>query len=166
MSHFYSTIKKMQDIANDIANKAKESMLEADEETREKITSIANKTIDVISEAAIKLKATMDKIDDDEKVHEFLDRVEKKCIDAKEYAFKRIEELTPEEKEDKATMENYMDNENVANITKFILDIKDSIVDFYNSPSTKHKINEAKLIGLGLANKGLDIISNIIKKDK
>lgn len=168
MSHFSETIKKMQDITNDIKNKAEEKLSEADGEATSKVEAIANKTIDVINEAAFKLKGAMDKIEGADELDDFLKRVEEKCLKARDYAFKKFEEIVPDEEKDveKLSMEKFLDNENISNASKFVLDLKDSFVKFYKSPETQLKINKAELAVLKLASKGLDLIKSTLDKTK
>ena len=102
---------------------------------------------------------------------EFLDRVEAKCDNARRYAYEKIEEIAPEEEDDvyyekKSTMERFLDNDNVRGAAEFMVNLRDGIVDIYNSPKVQLKINEAKLTVLGAADKGLDIIKNALSKDK
>ena len=170
MSRFNETIKKMQDITSDIKAKADLSNFELDEEIVEKIKAVADKTIDVVNEAAVKLKSAVDRIDNEDELNNFLDRVDEKCQNAKEYAFTKINELLPEdlelkdEEKEESTMEKFMKNENVQNAANVVLKAKDALVDFYNSPETQHKINQAKLAVLTLASKGLDVVKNALEK--
>jgi len=52
MNRFDETIDKMQNITNEIKNKAQEKIQGLDEETTLMIQTVAEKTIDVINEAA------------------------------------------------------------------------------------------------------------------
>ncbi|MBR2577334.1 MAG: hypothetical protein IKE38_00225 [Erysipelotrichaceae bacterium] len=170
MSRFDETIKKMQDITSAIKEKADSKLEGLDEETSAKIKTVSEKTIDVINEAAFKLKSAVDQIDNEEGLNEFLDRVEAKCESAKKYAYEKIEEIAPEEEDDpyerKSTMEKFLENDSVRSAAEFITNLKDGIIDIYNSPKVQLKLNEAKLTVLSAADKGLDIIKNALSKDK
>ena len=162
MSDFNQTIKIMQDITTSIKIKAEKKLDNVDPETAVKINAVANRTIDVINEAAVKLKDAIDEISDKDELEKFLNRVEQKCVEAKNYAFTKIDELAPSVEQD--SMEKYTNNENVENVKNSILRIKDSAVDFYNSPETQHRINEAKLAVLKATSKGLDLLKNALDK--
>ena len=171
MSKFNETIKKMQNITDDIKKKANASISELDPETVEKIQTVASKTIDVINEAAFKLKDAVDEIEDEESLEAFLKRVDEKCEDAKKYAFSKIEELVPPTKEeyvriddDKPVMDKILENENVAKAVNLAKNLKNTVVDFYNAPSTQKKINETKLAALNIANKGLELVRKTLEK--
>lgn len=171
MSKFNETIKKMQNITDDIKKKADASISELDPETVEKIQAVASKTIDVINEAAFKLKDAVDEIEDEESLEAFLKRVDEKCEDAKKYAYTKIEELAPLSKDeyvriddDKPVMDKLLDNENVAKAVNLAKNLKNTVVDFYNAPSTQKKINETKLAALNIANKGLELVRKTLEK--
>ena len=171
MSKFNETIKKMQNITDDIKKKADASISELDPETVEKVQTVASKTIDVINEAAFKLKDAVDEIEDEESLEAFLKRVDEKCEDAKKYAFSKIEELVPPTQDeyvridnDKPVMDKILENENVAKAINLAKNLKNTVVDFYNAPSTQKKINETKLAALSIANKGLELVRKTLEK--
>lgn len=171
MSKFNETIKKMQNITDDIKKKADASISELDPETVEKVQTVASKTIDVINEAAFKLKDAVDEIEDEESLEAFLKRVDEKCEDAKKYAFSKIEELVPPTQDeyvridnDKPVMDKILENENVAKAVNLAKNLKNTVVDFYNAPSTQKKINETKLAALNIANKGLELVRKTLEK--
>ena len=170
MSRFDETIKKMQDITSAIKEKADSKLEGLDEETTAKIKTVSDKTIDVINEAAFKLKAAIDKIDNEESLNEFLDRVEAKCESARKYAFDRIEEIIPDDDEHdfskKSTMEKFLENDSVKSAAEFMVNLKDGLVDIYTSPKTQVLIGEAKLAILNAADKGLDVIKGALAKEK
>ena len=63
MSRFDETIKKMQDITSDIKEEADKRISDLDTDTGNKIKTVADRTIDVINEAAFKLKETVDRLE-------------------------------------------------------------------------------------------------------
>lgn len=161
----------MQNITDDIKKKADASISELDPETVEKVQTVASKTIDVINEAAFKLKDAVDEIEDEESLEAFLKRVDEKCEDAKKYAFSKIEELVPPTQDeyvridnDKPVMDKILENENVAKAVNLAKNLKNTVVDFYNAPSTQKKINETKLAALNIANKGLELVRKTLEK--
>lgn len=171
VSKFNETIKKMQDITNDIKKKADASISDLDHETAEKIQTVASKTIDVINEAAFKLKDAVDEIEDEQSLEAFLKRVDEKCEDAKKYAFAKIEELVPKKQEEfvriddeKTIVDKILENEYVGKATTVAKNLKDTVVDFYKAPSTQKKINETKLAALNIANKGLELVRKTLEK--
>ena len=171
MSKFNETIKKMQNITDDIKKKADASISELDPETVEKVQTVASKTIDVINEAAFKLKDAVDEIEDEESLEAFLKRVDEKCEDAKKYAFSKIEELVPPTQDeyvridnDKPVMDKILENENVAKAVNLAKNLKNTVVDFYNAPSTQKKISETKLAALNIANKGFELVRKTLEK--
>ena len=176
MSRFDETIKKMQDITSDIKEKADLRIMDLDEDTGNKIKTVADKTIDVINEAAFKLKETVDKIEDEEGLNEFLNRVEAKCEGARKYTYEKFDEIvkasvpaseTPRPKmQGKSTMEKFMDNENVRSASRLVKNLKGNLIDFYRDPNTQLRINEAKLAALNIADKGLDILKKTVEKTK
>ena len=176
MNRFDTTIKKMQDIINDIKTVGDKKASGKDEETILKIKTVSDKTIDTINEASVKLKEVVNKISDEEELNKFLDRVEEKCKQAADYAFNKFDEIVPEEKneyvkiddEEKSSMEKLLDNENVKNAAKIATDIKNDIVDFINKPETKKTINNIKYSALNIADKSLDALLKILddKKDE
>ena len=176
MSRFDETIKKMQDITSAIKEKADSKLEGLDEETSAKIKTVSEKTIDVINEAAFKLKETVDKLENEEGLDDFLKRVEAKCEGARKYTYEKFDEICRESavlKEDrmpktegKSTMERFMDNENVRSASRLIKNLKGNLIDFYRSPDTQLRINEAKLAALNIADKSLDILKKTVDKAK
>lgn len=171
MNRFNETIKKMQSITDDIKKKADASISDLDPETVEKVQTVASKTIDVINEAAFKLKNAIDEIEDEKSLEEFLNRVDSKCLDAKKYAFAKIDELVPAPKDefvriddDKPVMDKFLENESVSKAVNLAKNLKDTVVDFYKAPSTQKKINETKLAALNIANKGLELVRKTLEK--
>lgn len=174
MSRFDETIKKMQNITNEIKVNADKKIENADEETKAKIKAVSDKTIDTINEASVKLKNVVDQIDNEEELNKFLDRVEEKCTKAAKFAYSKFDEIVPEaqaefikiEDDTKSTMEKFMDNENVKSAINMATKAKDSVVDFINSPETQKTIKNAKMTALNVADKGLDALIKILDKAK
>lgn len=174
MSRFDETIKKMQEITGEISEKAADVTKLVDEETASKIKAVSNKTIDVINEAAVKLKEATEKVSDDSEMDKFLDRVVEKCEKAREYAFVKIDELTPEEVNDadyvgidedkKDSMEQFLENENVKGAVNMLNAVKDKAVAFMSKPEIKEKSDKAKLAVLNAADKGLDYLLKVLNK--
>ena len=93
MSRFDETIKTMQDITSEIKKVADDRVIGLDIDTTTKVRTVASKTIDVINEAAVRLKEAVGNIEDETELDCFLDRVEQKCQDAKKYAFEKFNEV-------------------------------------------------------------------------
>ena len=72
MNRFDTTIKKMQDIINDIKTVGDKKASGKDEETILKIKTVSDKTIDTINEASVKLKEVVNKISDEEELNKCL----------------------------------------------------------------------------------------------
>ena len=176
MSRFDETIKKMQDITSDIKEEADKRISDLDTDTGHKIKTVADRTIDVINEAAFKLKETVDRLENEEGLDDFLKRVEAKCENARKYTYEKFDEICKEsvpvredlmpKAEGKSTMERFMDNENVRSASRLIKNLKGNLIDFYRSPETLLRINEAKLAALNIADKSLDILKRTVEKTK
>lgn len=174
MARFDETIKKMQDIIDDIKKEASKKLENASEEEAVKINMIANKTIDTIEEASVKLKNVVKQINDEEELNSFLDRVDQKCKQAAAFAYSKFDEIKPDidadfKKNDaftKSTMEKLAENENVQNAVKMANNMKDSIIEFINKPETQEKINVAKKSALNIIDKGLDVTIDLLEKIK
>ena len=177
LNRFDETIKLMQNITSEIKQRADEKVVGLDYESKTMVQTVAAKTIDVINEAAVKLNAAINKIDDEAELNNFLDRVESKCIEAKKYAFAKFDEVSPaelaeyvtikdDEESETSTMEKLLDNDNIKNAANFIINIKDNVVNYINKPETKQMISKAKLAALGAADKGLDKLIQVLDKKK
>ena len=175
MSRFDETIKNMQDIVSDIKDAADRKLSNATEEEAAKIATISEKTIDTINEASVKLKNVVDQIGNEEELNKFLNRVDEKCKQAADFAYKKFEEIKPGDeaeyvkiKDDsyKSTMEKFVENQNVQGAIKMASDIKDSVVVFMNKPETQKTIKEVKLTALNVADKGLDKMIDLLEKVK
>jgi len=95
MTRFEETIELMNEITSDIKTKASEKLNGLSEVDAEKINIIADKTVNVIEEATSKLKEAVEKIADENELNLFLDRVKQKCVEAKDYALEKFEEIVP-----------------------------------------------------------------------
>lgn len=174
MNTFDNTIKKMQDIINNIQDACDKKLKEADSETAEKLKSVSNKTIDTINEASVKLKGVVDKISDEEELSKFLDRVLEKCDKAAKYAYYKFDEILPTVKEEKikveddtkSTMEKFLDNENVKSAVNMANSLKDSFMEFMNKEETKEAIENVKKSAINVADKGLDTLIKALDKAK
>ncbi|MDO4499660.1 MAG: hypothetical protein Q4B60_00130 [Erysipelotrichaceae bacterium] len=174
MNKYDETIKKMQDITTEIAAKADRACFGQDEETVTKIKAVSTKTIDVINEAAIRLKDAIEKVSNEEELNRFLERVEEKCENAKNYAYAKFNELAPDaeyvviEEEDKtvskSSMEKFMDNENVKQAAKMATNLKEDAIKFIKDPNTKKKVDDVALAALNVADKGLDFLLKFLDK--
>ena len=175
MNRFDETIKNMQDIVSDIKEVADRKLTNATQEEAVKIATISEKTIDTINEASVKLKNVVEQINNEEELNKFLDRVDEKCKQAADFAYKKFDEIKPGEdaeyvkiKDDnyKSTMEKFVENQNVQGAIKMATNIKDSVVDFINKPETQKTIKDVKLTALNVADKGLDKMIDFLEKVK
>ena len=59
-----------------------------------------------------------------------------------------------------------MENENVQNFASSLKELSTKIQDYLNSPEIQSKIDKAKDTTIDIAEKGLDVLRNVLKADE
>lgn len=232
MNRINECIEQMQEFIKEIEEKATEHCQQLADNEKLQVEAIATKTIDTINNSIEKLEEMKTQVSDDSQLIDFLQRLNNKCEDVKNFTIIKIEEIKPviqeevsnlkedlektfsnfqvdtnkqeetveeikedikekvedtkeeitkvvnEAKEDINTAKNeaieaiadsiekILDNENVKNVVKFIIDTKNKAVEIYNLPETQEAINNTKLKIIDIAEKGLDTLKIVLEKDK
>ena len=172
MSQIDDAIKKINEIVDDIQDFAEAKYAGLDEQTRNKIEAVVDKTKNTVLQAKDKVVETVNKVQDEEKVTEFLQKVVAKVQEAADFTKMKVSEIVPEsdklenvERQISESFDKIMDNENVRGAVKSVQNLGDTISDFLNKPEVKSKINSAKKWTLNVAEKGLDRLKVILNVD-
>ena len=191
MNKIENTINKMKDFIKEIEDETLKYSEKLSEEGKKQANELADKTISTINISIEKLNSMKETITDDTNLDEFLQRLEDKCKDVTEFTKVKINEITPNLKDDltdikldiekgfndlkedlikirsnpDSSLNKILENENVKNAAKVAKAFKDKAVDFYNDPKTQKAINNAKIKTVELAEKGLNGLKSILKNE-
>ena len=178
MNKFNEIAEEMKKDVESIQTLAREKMEKLDGVGKEKVVELANKTITAVNNTLEKLKDVANKVDDDEKVNDLLDRANAKCKEAVEFTKTKINEILPEEKKEikidldnvlndiRSSFDKIMKNENVQQATNFVKGIGDSVNEFLSKPEVKEKLDKAKDVTITVAEKGLDVLKSALSPDE
>ena len=170
-----TAINKVKEVANSQIN---------EEEFNSFLEKVVNKCNDAATFTANKIEELKNKVieslDDNKPAEEEIkEAVEtKEAVEIKE-AVETKEEATAEEVEDKLEvdlskikadikegLDKLMENENVQNFASSLKELSTKIQDYLNSPEIQSKIDKAKDTTIDIAEKGLDVLRNVLKADE
>lgn len=170
MNKLEITLKDIDDLIDSIKTKTKNKLEGLDKDQSLLVKAIADNTIDVLNKTKEIVNKTSEKIMDTNQLNSFLDRIELQCLEAKTYCLNSLDQIRPIMNEQyikhKSTMENFINNENVKNVSKLLNDTKDGVFDFVNKPDTKKTIKKIKMKILDGADKGLDALLKLLDDNK
>ena len=168
MEKYNEIVGRMQQYITLIRKEADAKIADADEEGKVYVEEMASKTIHAIEMTIEKLTDVVDKVHDEEKVGDFLDRAFAKCEEAVTYTRSKIAAVESKPKLDldgiygdiKDSFDKIMQNENVQSAASFVKGIGEEVVGFLNKPEVKDRIEKAKDLTITAAEKGLDALKD------
>ena len=146
------------------------------QEDQQKLDSVLEKTVNVVNEAAKKVRETVNNLGDNADVDAFLERVQNKCSEACDYTISKISEFQEnndaKKKLDDVTKEigdsfdELMANEDVKkvvdNVKNAVNVMRDSVNEFLNKEETQANISKAKKAILHVADKAFDGLHSLL----
>lgn len=174
------TILKMQSKINEIETYVATKLENVDEETKEKVIKIKNRTVDVINTAINKVEETANEVSDDAYLGDFLTKVETKCEEATKFTISKIDEVlmtVSQEEKIKAASKQVQDafdeltnNDEVKEVISSIKEVANSmyvqIEEYLAKPETQETIKKAKKTTIKVAEKGLDALKNLLNVEE
>lgn len=158
-----TAINKVKEVANSQIN---------EEEFNSFLEKVVNKCNDAATFTANKIEELKNKVIESLDDNMPAEEETKEAVETKE-------EATAEEVEDKLEvdlskikadikegLDKLMENENVQNFASSLKELSTKIQDYLNSPEIQSKIDKAKDTTIDIAEKGLDVLRNVLKADE
>lgn len=158
-----TAINKVKEVANSQIN---------EEEFNSFLEKVVNKCNDAATFTANKIEELKNKVIESLDDNKPAEEETKEAVETKE-------EATAEEVEDKLEvdlskikadikegLDKLMENENVQNFASSLKELSTKIQDYLNSPEIQSKIDKAKDTTIDIAEKGLDVLRNVLKADE
>ena len=158
-----TAINKVKEVANSQIN---------EEEFNSFLEKVVNKCNDAATFTANKIEELKNKVIESLDDNKPAEEETKEAVETKE-------EATAEEVEDKLEvdlskikadikegLDKLMENENVQNFASSLKEFSTKIQDYLNSPEIQSKIDKAKDTTIDIAEKGLDVLRNVLKADE
>lgn len=146
-----------------------------DSDVKAKAEDLVKKTQDAIGVSMKKVTDVIDKVTEDEKLDEFLDKIKAKSQEAVDFTKTKVDELTKtntvptlEElaKEISANFDKLKESDVVKNAADFLSDLGGKINEFMEKPEVKDAINKAKTTTISVAEAGVEGLKTLLKADE
>lgn len=179
MSRIDKSIEIMNDYINQIKEKASFQLENANDNEKEKINEIVNKTLNTISNSIETLYSIKGQAIENESLDNQLTVIENKCKEVTKETINKIEGIRPNketvsylnnELKDNNTLvkkeekKNVLSNDTLNNILSILNNVKDKAISIYNDPKTQKLINDTKIVIIKLADKGLDKLKEVLDR--
>ncbi len=170
MNKFNDIAQEMREAIEEIERTAAARMDDLDDEGQATVRELADRTNTAITQTIEKLRDVAEKVKDDEKVNDFLDRAMSKCREAVVFTEAKINAVEAKPKVDldailteiRGSFDKLMQNENVQNAAGFVKGVGEEINNYLNKPEVKDKIEKVKDVTISAAEKGLDVLKNVL----
>lgn len=121
MSRIDETNKQMEAFIQTIKAEALKHSVLLEEDGKNQVNEIANKTIDTINNSISKLVSMKESVSDDNQLEDFLNRLENKCKDVTDFTITKINEIKPIKRVNLADLQNDLEK----NFDDFKKDLED-----------------------------------------
>lgn len=176
MTKFEDTMKEMQQNVEELGKYvAEKTKALNDSDVKAKAEDLVKKTQDAIGVSMKKVTEVIDKVTEDEKLDEFLDKIKAKSQEAVEFTKTKVDDLTKtntvptlEElaKEISANFDKLKESDVVKNAADFLTDLGGKINEFMDKPEVKEAINKAKTTTISVAEAGVEGLKTLLKADE
>lgn len=167
-------IEKMYAILSDIKQAADKRIEIVNEEAKEEIKQLYDRTRLVMYKSIEKVQEVSKDLPDNEEVEAFFFNILKKCNEVKEFTIDKINQTGNAYKpnlnmiQDEITnlFEEFREHEAYKTAVNAYDSIKQNVQDYLAKPEVQEKISQLKDKTLDIADKGLDILKKTLKPEE